>query len=135
MLESSVELQVIKFVSCFLDLVGLHRYACEMFFTYSLGCGCVNCCEIVLWVEGWQVLSVGECLILSYENNLEGKSGFCLEWVSFYYSWDVVLLHVSQFQKEQLELCRLSREIKCSWSQDMGHLKHKQPVYFSQEEP
>lgn len=48
MLESSVELQVIKFVSCFLDLVGLHRYACEMFFTYSLGCGCVNCCEIVL---------------------------------------------------------------------------------------
>lgn len=119
-LESSVELQVIKFVRCFWDLVGLHRYACEMFFSYSLGCGFVNCWEIVLWVEGWQVLSVWECLILPYEKDLEGKPGFCLEWVNFYYSRDVVLLHVSQFQKEQLELCCLLREIKCSWSQDIG---------------
>lgn len=54
--------------------------------------------------------SVWECLILPYENKLEGKPGFCLEWVNFYYSQDVVLLHVSQSQKEQLERYNLLRE-------------------------
>lgn len=54
--------------------------------------------------------SVWECSVLPYENKLEGKPRFCLEWVNFYYSRDVVLFHVSQSQKEQLERYNLLRE-------------------------
>lgn len=76
-----------------------------------------------------------KCLILPDENKLESKYGFSLEWVNFYYSWHVVLLCFSVPKRAIGTLSALNREIKCSWSQHMGHLKHKQPVYFSQEKP
>lgn len=47
----------------------------------------------------------------------------------------MVLLFFSVPKRAIGTLSALKREIKCSWGQHMGHLKHKQPVYFSQEKP
>lgn len=56
------------------------------------------------------MIPIWECLILPYANKPEVTSGFCSKWVNFYYSGDV-LLHVSQSEKEQLELCLLRDQV------------------------